>query len=326
MAKRVSPTAIGVFVVASFALVVAAIIVVGVGNLFQKPLRFICVFQGDLNGLKVGAPVKFKGVQIGSVAEIRLRLALSQGELLAKYRNIGLPVIVDLDDSQVREKGGTGEAGTPQGFTDFLDRGLRAQLRTESFLTGLLYVDVDLHPNTPLVLAVKPGTSPYREIPTIPTKLEAVQEDAARALAKFDSIDFQALVVSLTDAAKSIKTLTSSPQITATLASLDKAAVNLNGTLTSVRLAVDNVNGRFGPLVENLRRNSDEVNLTLNETRAALSNLQESLEPDSPLLVRLNQALDQLTTTSRSVGELTDYLQENPSSLVRGRYVPEKDR
>ena len=168
MAKRVSPTAIGVFVVASFALVVAAIIVVGVGNLFQKPLRFICVFQGDLNGLKVGAPVKFKGVQIGSVAEIRLRLARSEGELLPKYRNVGLPVIVDLDDSQVREKGGTGEAATPQGFTDFLDRGLRAQLRTESFLTGLLYVDVDLHPNTPLVRAVKPGTSPYREIPTIP--------------------------------------------------------------------------------------------------------------------------------------------------------------
>jgi hypothetical protein len=65
MAKRVSPTAIGVFVVASFALVVAALIVVGSGNLFRKPLQFICVFQGDVNGLKVGAPVKFKGVQIG---------------------------------------------------------------------------------------------------------------------------------------------------------------------------------------------------------------------------------------------------------------------
>jgi hypothetical protein len=50
--------------------------------------------------------------------------------------------------------------------------------------------------------------------------------------------------------------------------------------------------------------------------------LQATLDPDSPLAVHLNQALEQLTDTTRSVGVLADYLQQNPSALIRGRYVP----
>src|SRR5216683_1912520 len=317
MAKRVSPTAIGVFVVASFTLVIAALIVVGAGNVFRKPLRFICVFQGDLNGLKVGAPVKFKGVQIGSVSEIRLR---------QQFADVGLPVIIDLDESLLIAKGGSGHAVTQPGSEDIIRRGLRAQLKTESFLTGLLYVDFALHPDAPLNLAVEPDSSPYREIPTIPTKLEAVQEELANALAQFQEINFQALAVSITNAADSIKNLTSSPQLKATLASLKDTTANLNKAVISVRAAVDHANEKLDPLVANLQKNSDEVNLTLKETRAALVDLQSTLNSNSPLAVRLNGALEQLTYTTRSIGELTDYLQQNPSSLVRGKYVPEKER
>jgi ABC-type transporter Mla subunit MlaD len=72
MNKRVSPAVIGAFVVASFAILVVALIVVGSGKMFTRPVRFICMFQGNLNGLKVGAPVKVRGVQIGTVAAIEL--------------------------------------------------------------------------------------------------------------------------------------------------------------------------------------------------------------------------------------------------------------
>ena len=81
MGKRVSPAVIGAFVVASFAILIVALIVVGSGRMFTKPIRFICMFQGNLNGLKVGAPVKVRGVQIGTVAAIELRLLPSQGRM-----------------------------------------------------------------------------------------------------------------------------------------------------------------------------------------------------------------------------------------------------
>jgi paraquat-inducible protein B len=64
----------------------------------------------------------------------------------------------------------------------------------------------------------------------------------------------------------------------------------------------------------------------MKDTRGALVSLQRTLDPGSPLAVHLNQTLDQLTETSRSIGEFTDYLERNPGALVRGRYVPDKDK
>ena len=64
----------------------------------------------------------------------------------------------------------------------------------------------------------------------------------------------------------------------------------------------------------------------MKETRNALVSLQQTLEPNSPLAVHLNQTLDSLTQTSESLGEFTDYLQRNPGALIRGRYVPDKDK
>jgi ABC-type transporter Mla subunit MlaD len=81
MGKRVSPGVIGAFVIASFAILLVALIVVGSGKMFRRPVRFVCMFQGNLSGLKVGAPVKVRGVQIGEVSAIKLRLKPSQGKL-----------------------------------------------------------------------------------------------------------------------------------------------------------------------------------------------------------------------------------------------------
>jgi len=320
MTKRISPTAIGVFVVASFAILLAAIVVVGSGSLFRKPLKFICMFQGNLNGLKVGAPVKIRGVQIGTVAAIKLRLSPSEGQLRQDVMDLRLPVIVALDRSQLTAQGGTGEALEKAGFEDMLKRGMRAQLKTESLLTGLLYIDLDLHPNAPLNLAIEPGSGPYREIPTIPTDLEAVQEQATKALAKLEQIDFQALVISITTAANSINSIATSASLKATLESLKDTTANLNTTIISVRAAVNNLNTKIDPLVASLHQNSDEVNSTLKQTRAALVDLQSAIDPESPLAIHLNAALDQLTDTTRSIGEFADYLQRNPGALVRGKY------
>jgi paraquat-inducible protein B len=146
------------------------------------------------------------------------------------------------------------------------------------------------------------------------------------ALDKFDKIDFQAMVVSITDAANSIKNLAGSPELKTTPESLKGTVANLNQVVTSARSLLNNANAQVGPLVADIRKSSDEANKTMKEARAALVNLQQTLDPNAPLAVRLNQALDSLTETSRSIGELADYLQRNPGALVRGRYVPDKDK
>lgn len=325
MSKRVSPAVIGAFVVASFAILIVALIVVGSGRMFTKPIRFICMFQGNLNGLKIGAPVKVRGVQIGTVASIELRLLPSQGRLRPEIKGLRLPVIVDLDRSQLLARGGTGEALETAGFDSLVKQGLRAQLATESLLTGLLYVDLDLHPNTPIKYVLEPG-GPYREIPTVQTDLAQLQQRLTETLDKFDQINFQALFVSITEAANSIKALTGSPELKDTLESLKGTVANLNQAVNSARDLINNANSKIGPLVTDIRESSEEANKTMKETRAALVSLQQTLDPNSPLAVHLNQTLDSLTETLQSLGDFTDYLQRNPGALIRGRYVPDKDK
>src|SRR5215472_16604882 len=156
MGKKISPAVIGAFVVASLAILIVTLVVVGAGKMFRRPTRFICMFTGNLNGLKIGAPVKVRGVQIGEVSAIRLRL------------------IIDLDPKMLKERGAVA-ALDQRGVQDWIKRGMRAQLQTESLLTGLLYIDLDIHKGNEPNFILQPG-GPYQEIPTVPTDLAQLQE------------------------------------------------------------------------------------------------------------------------------------------------------
>ena len=323
MSKRFSPTAIGIFVVGSFALLVAAIVVVGSGKMFQKPVQFVCFFRGDVNGLKVGAPVKFRGVQIGEVSAIRLALPPGEGQLRSEVKDLRLAVILNVDSSQLRAMGGTGQALSAHGFADLVSQGLRAQLNVESLLTGLLYIDLDLHPNTPLTLSLEPGTSPYREIPTVPTSLEHVQEEAEKALTRISKMDLEGVMKAISGAGDSINSLAGSRELKQALVSTNETMMALKRTLSSMQVTLDKVNTKFDGLAGDLQRTSKEADETLKETRAMIVDVHATLDPNSPLWVNLNLALTGFADTAQSINQLTDYLQQNPSALVRGRYVPE---
>lgn len=320
MSKRYSPAAIGGFVVAAFALLTVGLTVLGSGRLFRKPYRFICMFSGDLNGLKVGAPVKFRGVQVGTVVEIKLMLSPSEGRVRADVTDIRLPVIIEIDRRQLTQRGATGRALGGIGFDEMTRRGMRAQIKMESILTGVLYIDLSLHPGTPLDLVLEPG-SRYREIPTVPAKLEALQDRLTKALDNLSGVDFPGLAVSLSEAANSVRDLTGSPALKATLETLRDTTANLNDTVISIRKAVQRADARLDPLLANLQKNSQELSATMAQMQIVLTSLHATLDPDAPLIAHLDNTLEQITDTTRSIGELTDYLQRNPSSLVRGKYI-----
>src|ERR1700746_3201801 len=323
MAKRTSPSVIGAFVVASLAILIVALVVVGAGKMFRRPTRFICMFTGDLNGLKIGAPVKVRGVQVGEVSAIRLRLEPSEGELRAGFNGFRLPVVIDLDQTMLSQRGA--KELSRSGVEDWIKRGMRAQLQTESLLTGLLYIDLDLHKGTQPNFILQPG-GPYQEIPTVPTDLAQLQQHLVETHDRFEEIDFKGLVNSITDAANSIKSLANSPDLKETIESLKGTVASLNQTMVAARAFINNANSQVGPLVADIRESSDEANKTMKDTRAALVGLQQTLDPRSPLIAHLNQTLDSLTETSQSLGEFTDYLQRNPSALIRGRYVSDKGK
>lgn len=303
----------------SLVLIVTAVLVLGSGRLFRKEHMLVCFFQGNLNGLKVGAPVKVRGVQIGAVTQILLRLPHSEGRPRKHALLTALPVTIEIDESQLKRKGASGEELRAGELDELIRQGLRAQLNTESFLTGLLYIDLDLHPNTPVNLVLEPGTGEYPEIPTIPTNL-------ANALATLEKTDFAALAQSLTDAATSARELMGSPALKATLGSLQQTSANLNTTVIAIRKAVDSLNAKTDPVLVSLKQTSERTGLAMEQARSTMAELQMTFAPGSPLGYRLEVALEDLAGASNAMRELADSLERNPSSLVRGKSVSDNKR
>jgi len=70
VSEKASPRRTGLFVVGAIVLLAAAIVALGAGNWFRQYDRFVVYFDGSIKGLQVGAPVAFRGVQIGEVKQV----------------------------------------------------------------------------------------------------------------------------------------------------------------------------------------------------------------------------------------------------------------
>lgn len=302
MSKRASPALIGAFVVGAAALAVVAVLVIGSGRYFADTYPFILYFPGQVDGLRVGAAVKFKGVQIGSVTKIMLRYEQPED-------NQNIPVFIELDETKIATGGGPSELD-PENIGGTIDRGLRAQLQTESLLTGLLFVQLDLLPDTPAEFVGLDKS--LLEIPTLPTTLEQIQTTVRRVLERLEKIDFDELTDNLEETVASLNKLLSSPVIEETIASLDE-------TLTSVRRLSDTATAEIEPLVDSFTGTSDRARQTLEELEATLKSTRSVLAPDSPLAYQLARTLEEFSLAARSVRDLANTLERNPSVLLRGR-------
>src|SRR5205823_5013035 len=215
MNKKISPTLIGGFVVGAIALLVIAVIAFGSGMLFRKTKEFVSYFDGNVNGLHIGAPVKFRGVEVGSVKNILLQLDKS-----LDVRSI--PVIFEIDLEKITSRGATATLlEDPTALKVAIDRGLRAQLQTESLLTGVLYIGIDLFPGTPVKL-VQAARSKYPEIPTVPTVLERAEVTTGEILAKLREVDFKGMMDSVSRALDGVGQLVHSPALKSALQRLDQ--------------------------------------------------------------------------------------------------------
>jgi paraquat-inducible protein B len=70
MSKQANPKVIGGFVLGALALIVIVFVIFGSAEFFKKTNGFVIYFEGDVTGLRIGSPVKVRGVDIGSVTKI----------------------------------------------------------------------------------------------------------------------------------------------------------------------------------------------------------------------------------------------------------------
>lgn len=324
MSKPVNKTIIGIFVLGAIALIVVAVILLGSGKFFKHRPKYVTYFEGSVKGLSVGSPVVLRGVKVGTVTEIRMRFD-------PKNLEMQIPVYVELGEGNLEIVGademlrGQIIEGNEQ---ELIKRGFRAQLATQSYVTGQLMIALDFFPNTPVKLV---GAEPrYTEIPSIPTTLQLFQQ-------RLETIPIEETFKNLHNAAEGIDKLVNSPEITSILRSaaqgIDDAttlihevdrqikplAIDISEALEEVTESASETRNELGLLAHSLTEASDEAALAFKKAEGSFSNIENMTGEGSPLTYTLTKTLKELELTARSLRILTENLDHQPQSVIFGK-------
>jgi len=326
MSKKANPTSIGLFIVIGIALGVAGLLLFSSSGLFSRSFRCILYFNGSLSGLSQGAPVKFRGVTIGSVAKVMIHSNQNTNDY-------AMPVLVDIQQNLLQDRlEDTRLFRDRRSYEVAVTRGLRGSLEAESLVTGVLYVELQFVTNAPppIFHQLKPL---YVEIPTRPTDIQQLMQNIARVdfkglegrlsalITKLDStigsLNLGEMSARVTNLLSSVNRVVTSPEITNTLASIQT-------TMAEYRLLAEKLNRRVDPLAADVTNTLAQANQTLAQLNGAVQDLRGMMGPDSPLQNDLSLALQQLAGAAQSINALAEFLERNPNSLLTGRERPPK--
>jgi paraquat-inducible protein B len=321
MSKKANPTIIGLFFIIGMVLCLGGLLVFSSRSLFHPQFKTILYFNASLKGLNPGAPVKFRGVTVGSVVDILIRHNQATNDF-------SMPVVIAIDKKLAQIKSDQQlRIGDKDHIAEMIGQGFRARLDSESLVTGVLYVALDIIPEArpPVFHQLIPE---YQEIPTVPSDLQQLMAGVAHLnlqglsekldgiLTQVDQIlgqlDMPAINAGLTNLLGSANHVVAAPDLTNSLTSLRR-------TLDQAEVLVQHVDGRVDPLVDSATNTLGDARKTLADLRVSLQNISDLLGPDSSVRPSLAQALEELGRASRSVADLADLLKRNPNALLVGR-------
>ena len=316
--KKANPKLIGAFVIGGLALVVTALVLFSSQDLLTPKRFFVAYFNQSVNGLNVGAPMRFRGIPVGEVLQIDGVYDPDTGNMIPRLTLEFHPET--MENAQVEE-------GEYTLLPFLLANDMRASLKSASLLTGQLYVALDFHPGTP-ERYLGGGIDEYPELPTIDSGLD-------QAIAKLADLPLEELFAGLNSALAAIDELLSDPHIEESLAVLPTLLTDADNTVVDLRHFMNRelvaVAGEASQTLVTVRsalqslstaiteESLVQVNSTLTEFEETLQALQERLDGNNPLMHELTAALREISNAARSVHDLADALEEHPESLIRGK-------
>lgn len=271
------------------------------GNTQEKEytdrLYYVMYFTSSVRGLSVGSSVEFRGIPVGKVENIDIKMN-------QKTLDIRIPVLVSIQPQQFDDAMKLDEA--EEAMQQLVKKGLRAKLETGSFLTGQKIITLSLEKDAKPVDIVK--TQFYAEFPTVSGDLDDLAGMASH------------MMTSLQETLDGIKKLVNSGK-------LDKAVDNLNKVLTEAELAVKaaketikTVDKKTLPSVQHdLDKITVDLAATLQKIQGSMGQIDRLTAQNSPTQYQLQEMLEEVTAASRSVRSLTETLQRQPTSLIRGK-------
>jgi paraquat-inducible protein B len=331
--NRPAALRVGLFALVGTALLLAAVLWVS-RDWFGATETLRLQFDGSVYGLQAGAPVVMRGVRVGHVQGV----GLGQGPQV--------PVTAQVDRAALAPLLGAADDGAPV-LPRLVQAGLVAQLQTQSLLTGLLYVDLDLDPARASATLPTPMHGAV-EVPTRTAGLAALQAQLA-------SLDLAQLGADLSAAVAGARRLVEQPEADQALARAARAAARLEALAAQLERDTARLAGRAEGLLADGRRAVAELSPAaagaLREVSSAASSAGRAAEQlrgdgtqaldavrraggqleraagelatlaaaDGRLAQDASRALGEVSRAAHALRELAELLDRHPDALLRGR-------
>ncbi|MBC3920868.1 MCE family protein [Undibacterium sp. CY18W] len=299
METKVNYAAVGAFVLALGALLVAAVLwlSVGLGKRTQTIL-YQSVVSESVAGLNLDAPVKYQGVNVGKVHAISLDPANPQQVQLLFAIAAGTPIKTDT----------------------------QAVLKTQG-LTGIAYVELSGGSPAAPALQALPGQD-YPQIRTKPSLsarlenvLSAVLANLDRTAANVNAIlneDNRAAFSKILQDTSAVMDALASQKATMRVA-ISNAAITTNNT-AQASAKLDALFQRIGKSADAVAAMADKAGQASDSARTAVDQLGGGVRQISTdTLPEIQRLMAELATLSASLTRLIEQTEHNPSSLIRGR-------
>jgi len=298
MSKQANPSVIGVFVIGALLILVLGLTAFSSGQWLTKKSKFVLYFDESVNGLSVGALVKMQGVPIGKVIDIQVQLdPLSQ--------RILTPVFIEIDHQKCSLLMKIGDFDSRQeAMTQLIKDGLRMQLQYTSLVTGQLYVETSLRPETKIKLMHL--NDEYIELASVTSSSQEVQKNITEAIREIQNIPFQNLSAEFILTLKNINQLVNSDELRQSLHSLASALKSADGILKNIN--------------QKSKKMTADAEGTLHYSHRVMKKIDGAVEPLlEELPNNMNAALEEVRRSAQSLRLLADYLEQHPESLIKGK-------
>ncbi len=326
MSARANPTTIGFFLLGALLIAIAGTFILASPTWFQHRPKFISFFPESVNGLENGAPVKFQGVPVGRVTAINI-------EIDRVDDSFQVPVEYEVDLAKLTTPRGT--------FVNLADslvlraqiaKGLRAQLQMESFVTGVLYVELSYRSDSTRPKLEQRATA-WPEIPISPSLMAAIGGGAGSVLGEvmkimnkvngmLGDVNVREVNAAVVQSAKAIQQLVQSPELRATLRQMPAAAAQLNSTMAEAQKLAARAGQAIDPMQTQVTGVSREAISTLQALRKTLDDTHGLLSADTGPGYELTGALRSLREAADALKVLITALEQNPDMLLRGKKPP----
>lgn len=322
MSARAHPRAVGAFVLAAVALLLAAVVLLSAGDWLAPKDRFVVFFPGSVRGLNPGAPVTFRGVKTGEVKDVTAFLTGKVGE------PIQIEVVIELRRNVVELPEGVATPwrqvrGAELG-RQLIAAGIRGRLLSQSLLTGQKYIEFEFLPAEQARFSGIPRR--YPELPTAASAMEKMSVKFEQILDDLAELPVDRMLADISKALQSLRQLLEAPELRAAIRHVDAAAAALPPALEETRQAASDARSLAATLGSEakdaggeLRRTLEEARRTLAEADRTLVRLELTASGADDTRVEAARTLQELSRTLAATRSLVDYLQAHPEALLQGK-------